>query len=412
MRPLKTRKPFTLYKKETKTGAVWYVRFWDETTQRYAVTRSTGVPAEGKKQRRYEAEQAARDMLPRIRFTPPVIKTFIQCLKDFWTPESPYCREAALVKKRPLSAYYIKMNNEDVTRHIASFPPFQGITFQKLTSAMIRDWLTWMAAKGLSGHRINRVLLMMRVAVRYAVSREELDRDPFQGIGEAAKISKEKGVLTPEEAGRLISAPATDPRSRLAVLLGLLCGMRRGEIRGLQWGDIGDGIITIRHNWIDGEGIKAPKCKGGSIRENTRSVPFSKSVLVMLEAVKQTARDPFSDAFIFEGRKGPLSNNFFRRGFEAELEKIGIPGEWKGEEAAPDGYVNEQRRRKLTFHGLRHTFITLGRLAGITDIEIQALSGHKSGAMMERYSHAGQILDFAATRDKLEKAIRPVAIGE
>lgn len=81
MRPLKTRKPFTLYKKETKTGAVWYARFWDETAQRYAVTRSTGVPAEGKKQRRYEAEQAARGMLPMIRFTPPVIKTFIQYLK-------------------------------------------------------------------------------------------------------------------------------------------------------------------------------------------------------------------------------------------------------------------------------------------------------------------------------------------
>jgi hypothetical protein len=44
-------------------------------------------------------------------------------------------------------------------------------------------------------------------------------------------------------------------------------------------------------------------------------------------------------------------------------------------------------------------------LAGISDIEIQALARHKSGAMMERYSHAAQALDFAATREKLEKAI-------
>jgi integrase len=67
--------------------------------------------------------------------------------------------------------------------------------------------------------------------------------------------------------------------------------------------------------------------------------------------------------------------------------------------------VNEQKRRNLTFHGLRHTFITLGRLAGITDLEIQALAGHRSGAMMENYSHAAQVLDFAAAREKLEKAV-------
>jgi hypothetical protein len=44
-------------------------------------------------------------------------------------------------------------------------------------------------------------------------------------------------------------------------------------------------------------------------------------------------------------------------------------------------------------------------------MEIQALAGHKpgvgykSGAMMERYSHASQVLDFAAAKEKLEKAV-------
>jgi hypothetical protein len=88
MRPKKPHKPFTLYRKETQAGATWYVRFWDEAVRRYAVTRSTGVLVEGKKQRRYEAEKAAREMLPRIRFTPMAVKTFVQYLKDFWAPGS------------------------------------------------------------------------------------------------------------------------------------------------------------------------------------------------------------------------------------------------------------------------------------------------------------------------------------
>jgi hypothetical protein len=98
MRPKKVRKSFTLYQKKTQTGPVWYARFWNETARRYAAAKSTGVPAEGKKLRRYEAEQAAREMLPRIRFTEgPAEKSFTQYVADFWLPDSPYIRECALV---------------------------------------------------------------------------------------------------------------------------------------------------------------------------------------------------------------------------------------------------------------------------------------------------------------------------
>jgi len=61
-----------------------------------------------------------------------------------------------------------------------------------------------------------------------------------------------------------------------------------------------------------------------------------------------------------------------------------------------------QVARNLTLHGLRHTFVTLGRLSGIPDLVIQALAGHKSSAMMEHYSHASQVIDFDEARKKLE----------
>ena len=374
MRPRKDRKPFTLFKKETSGGSVWYARFWDEITRRYAVARSLGIIAEGKKERRYEAEQAARKILPGIKFERVKEKTLVRYLEDFWTPDSPYAKEAALVKKRPLSAYYIRMNHEDVRRHIASFPQFAGITPRKLTPALIRDWLTWLAGKGLSGARVNAILQGMRVPIRYAVAREELPRDPFRNIGKAAENPREKGVLTPGEAARLIASPVTDPRHRLAVLLGTLCGMRRGEIRGLRWGDIGDGLIHIRNNWIDGEGSKAPKCKGRTARLNSRTVPLPSSVARILESLPRLNHDIDSLVFeTFQKTREPVSKEYFRHAMDKELSAIGIPGRWKGKGTAPVGYVDEQKRRNLSFHCTRHTFITLGRLAGISDLEIQAL---------------------------------------
>jgi site-specific recombinase XerD len=121
------------------------------------------------------------------------------------------------------------MHHDDVRRHMAPFPGFQCLTLKKLNAGHIRDWMTWAAEKGLSGNRINSIGESMRVAVRYAVSREELDKDPFRNIKEAPEEAKEKGILTPAEVTRLIHAPVKDARRRLAVLLGLLCGLRRGE---------------------------------------------------------------------------------------------------------------------------------------------------------------------------------------
>jgi integrase len=390
MRPLKDHKPFTLFKKETKSGIVWYVRFWDPATKRYAVTRSTGVIVEGKKQRRYEAEQTAREMLIGIQFIPVAPeKPFIQYVADFWLPDSPYVQECALVKKKPLAADYVIMNHENVRRHMEPFPAFQGVTLRSLTPGIIRDWMTWAATNGRTGRSINTALQAMRIPVRYALAREELDRDPFRNIKEAPERMREKGILSPVEVSQIIVAPVTDPRSRLAVLLGLLCGLRRGEVRGLRWGDIANGIITVCSNYQEREGLKAPKC--GS----NRRVPIPSSVQTAIDAVFTLFGSPGPEGYVMVGLitpNKPLSTKYFQRALAGELRAIGIQ-------------EDEQKQRNLTFHGLRHTYITLGRLAGITDMEIQAFAGHKSGAMMLRYSHPAQVLDFTAAREKLEKAV-------
>jgi integrase len=145
------------------------------------------------------------------------------------------------------------------------------------------------------------------------------------------------------------------------------------------------------------------------------------SVRAAIEEVRRISRNPAPDALVMESLEcpgKPFSKTYLEKALARELEAIGIPGKWRPplhpgkklaaaeEKKPPEKYVNEQRRRNISFHSLRHTFVTLGRLAGISDLEIQTLARHKSGAMMERYSHASQVLDFTVAREKLEKAIR------
>jgi integrase len=406
--PKRNHDSFSLFRKQTSSGKVWYVKFWDNGTCRYVSINSTGIPVEGKRERRREAEEAAQKMLGSLiekkLYSEIANRPLIQFLLDFWTPDSEYVREKRLVEKRPLSLNYIEGNHKNIEKHVEPFPDFQGLTVGKLTRAKVRAWKLWAAERGMSGRKINIVLQAMRVPIRNAYRDEKIPTDPFLNIGEAAHNKKEKGVLTPAEVSALIQSEERNSRWRLAVLLGCLCGLRRGEIRGLQWGDISKGVIHIQHNWVKREGLKIPKC--GS----TRIVPITASVQSLLDTVQNISRNTEPQSYIFEQIDNPgipVSEQYFRHALDRELSAIGIPGEWPRwkKEKVPEGYVNEQKRRNLTFHSLRHTFVTLSRMAGITDIEIQALAGHKDARMMENYSHAGQVLDFTDAREKLEKAL-------
>jgi len=412
------RYSFTLVKVKSKIGTIWHARFWDENLKKYAHSRSTGVLVEGKKENRREAEEVARKILAENSETKSTAtitlfnptnsqktKTantpLFDYLKNFWTPNSEYAQFKRDVQKNPLTINYIKMNHDDIRRHVEPFPDFAGLTVGNLTKAILKKWLIWLAGrkatrlkkdgtiiegKILSGRRANSVVQAVRVAIRWAVDNDEIDIDPFQRLGEVSEDIKEKGVLTFEERKKLTTLPIVDYRSRLVMLLGSYCGLRRGEIRGLQWGDISDGLITVQHNYIDKEGVKKPKYN------SIRKVPITTDVQKTLNIAMENAFNTSPENFIFESplTKGkPLSNNFFRNSVTKELESIGIT------EA-------QQKAKNISCHSLRHTFITLAQLSGVPEVVVRALAGHKSEQVHHKYIHVPQVIDFNDARKKLE----------
>jgi integrase len=425
------RYPFTLVKIKSKVGTMWHARFWDESLQKYAHSHTTGILVEGKKEHRREAEEVARKLYeefteakptepqpietqpnsPTAQTTQDIPATtknnsvadtpLIQYLSNFWTPNSEYAQFKRDVQKKPLTPYYIEMNHDDVRRHVEPFSGFSGVTVGSLSKAILKKWLIWLAGRKtqrrkkdgtliegdtLSGRRANTVLQAVRVAIRWAVDNEEIDTDPFRKLGEVSENIKEKGVLTFAERKKLTELPVSDCRTRLVMLLGSYCGLRRGEMRGLQWGDIADGLITVQHNFVNKEGVKQPKYN------STRRVPITADVQKILDMVQEYTFNISPESYVLESplRPGkPLNNNFFREGVVRELESIGIS-------------AARQKERVLTCHSLRHTFVTLAQLSGIPDVEIRAMTGQKSAQVMGIYSHVPQVIDFDKARKKLE----------
>jgi integrase len=389
--------PFSLYPRVRPASGLryWYAKYWSEEAGRYTRTRSLGIPYAGRHGGRDLAAKAAQAILAEVgRDSDPLILAFVAA---FWAPDSPHIRARSLVDRHPLSLDYLEHNRRALRLHLEPFPGFRGLRLSKLRAGIVKDWQLWALEHGATPRACNYALQALRVPVREAVARGDIPADPLAIVKKVPETPKERGVLGPREIEALIRAPENDPRIRGAILLAALAGLRRGEIRGLRWGDIDTekGLVYIRHNAVDLEDDKAPKT--GS----ARTVPLHGSAADALKDVRNFAPSTGAEDFVFFSlqKKGkPITGPALLTGFGRMLSAIGI------DEA-------ERKRRNLNLHALRHSFITLARSLGMPDVSVMALSGHKSPEMLTRYSHGAQVLDFVTARESLERAVSGKAVS-
>jgi len=414
--------PVSLFLRTVGNGRVWYARFWDYEAKRYAVTRSTGIiySATSKVRNRDLAlktatamaektledakrearaleeaataaaakalEEAAKAAAKALEEATPLLLDYVQA---FWRNDSAYVR-GKRQDKTPLSAEYLKNNAKALENHLLPYEPLAAVRLHTLKAGVLLDWKLWALENGRSPRTVNVVLQAVRVAVRHAVERGDLDADPLARVKAARYAPAVKGVLLPSEIKRLLAVDEADLRVRAAVLLALLCGLRRGEARGLQWSDVNlaENILDVRHNWIDEEGRKP--CKWGS----SRRVPLPGIVAEALKALHAQAAWDGPEAFLLfdvSSPDRPITETVLKRGFWRMLKAIGLDR-------------TACTARNLTFHGLRHAFITYARSSGLNDATVQAFAGHSSPRMMATYSHVGEIIDFAAAKATMDAA--------
>jgi len=387
------RKP-TLYKHRGK----WRARIWDGEKYR---SHALDIPVEGKKERKTEALEAALKLAEKLETIQPIKNNIgndllLEYIESFWREDSPYVKYKSLVEKQPLSKHYLLSNRQMIKNKIKPYPLFKTLKIKDLSKTIINDWRIWLAENGNSGKMINSAMSAMRLPLKRAYGQGLLKDYPFGGIQQAAHKYKKRGILTPVEIKKLLDTPVKDPRSRLAVYLPMYCSMRMGEVRGLLWGDIGDGVIHVCHNWQEGEGIK--QCKWGS----EGNVPMPRIVAELLNKLyltvpcdknNNTAPCNKDTDFVMSIKPyHPICREYLWRALQTELESIGITKE-------------QMKARNIVYHSLRHTFVTAGRLAGFSNIEIMAAARHKDEKMMMRYTHAQEALDFKELGERLEKKL-------
>jgi integrase len=375
---------FRLFKRKLNGQELFYCRILDVDGAIIA-TRSTGTADERK------AVKKALEILKTIPKNPlKQDPLFIDTLLNFWQRDSEYVK-ARKLDGHILSNAYIDKTKFYIESLVKTYAPFGKLRLSQVTPRILDKWRSSVGYSDVSRKGVNHALNGIRVCLRWAFFQGFIHNDPTTSFKYIAYKPQEKGALSKDEMALIESLEWPDMRQKAALMLGFSCGLRRGEIRALRWKhvDLERSIIRVVENFTDDDGLREPKA--GS----SRLVPVFGTILNALTELKRT--NPYGgepDDFVLPNvdREKPLAAITIKRGFERIMDAIGID-------------KDAREKRVLSFHSMRHSFVTRAREAGLSDFIVSTLSGHKTARMVDHYSHqTASALESA--RESLETAFK------
>jgi integrase len=110
---------------------------------------------------------------------------------------------------------------------------FDGQSVATITSAEIDDWLRSLNVSPVTRNHYRRLIVL---AFNFAVQREYATDNPAKKTAKAKEDGGNIGILTINEAARLLESAAPDVLAYIAI--GLFAGLRRAELERLDWSEI------------------------------------------------------------------------------------------------------------------------------------------------------------------------------
>ncbi|MGB8384051.1 MAG: site-specific integrase [Dermatophilaceae bacterium] len=253
-------------------------------------------------------------------------------------------------------------------RHIR--PRFGRLPVASITPAQVEHWVGGLVGEGLSTSTANRYLSTLRSVLAFAIADGRIRRNPAGKVRlpSGGRARREGEFLTVEELGEF--AQVCHGRYADVVEVLGLCGLRWGELAGLQVGDRvsvpGPGLRlkrTVLASSSDGS-LYVDTLKG----RQARTVALPASVVAIVD--RWSAGKASGDWLFGAPGGGPLSESNWRRSVRWSAACISV------------------KRPRLRPHDLRHTAASIWLGAGADPKVVQRMLGHASAAMtMDLYGH-------------------------
>lgn len=245
------------------------------------------------------------------------------------------------------------------------------------------------AGKSLSDTSVRRHLETLRNILNYARVNRYISNDPFADypIKNKSEEAEKVDFLRPEEIISFYDHLENESTFwQLYVRMSLLCGLRRGEMVALQWGDIETERrrITVKRNvTVDVKKKETDDAApengyhiGSTKSKKERTVYYTQTVADLLTKFESEQKAKFGygerdlpkDAFVFcasNDLKAPIYPT--------------TPTTWLKRFEQRNGL------REVSPHDLRHTTGTLAKMAGYGSKDIQTELGHSDSKTTDKF---------------------------
>jgi len=211
----------------------------------------------------------------------------------------------------------------------------------------------------ISNSCVNRYLAYFSTFLTYCVDEYEIIKsNPMIGAKLKLKENEPRKRWLKEFTERqslLESCKNTDYELYLCVLMALVTGARKSEILKLTW----------KNTDLENKAIYFLDTKNGE----DRTIPIPGILLEELKVFKEQGKvRRLKDDYIFKTPEGKPKNSLIDKLYPK------VVAEWE--------YDN------ITFHGLRHTYISIASLLGFNQSIVKKIVGHKYDSVTGGYTHA------------------------
>jgi integrase len=261
----------------------------------------------------------------------------------------------------------------------------------KITPDLIADQLHTLEAEGRSGSTVNRYRSALSRLFRYAVNtRRWTDHNPCSMIERRPEGRRRERVITAKEWDRLLNAtldlakrppkrniPTAGrkyaPRAQLPNFLRVTYGTaaRSGDVRFLRWE-----YVDLKHRLVT---FHDPKAGNGY------TVPLMGDSLAAIREQAKLRRK--GCPWVFPSRVTDNAPPWFHSAFRVARKAAKL--------TRPDA-----RGEVLTIHHLRHSAATEAGRGGASAFEVQAMTGHRTLAMVQRYTKTDELNALAAMKKR------------
>ena len=212
--------------------------------------------------------------------------------------------------------------------------------------------------KALSYSARHHMYIILDSLFETAIDNDLCTTNPMRKVEAPTKPKRETAVFAKDDITKILAAAPAHRFGHYVEFL-LYTGVRMGELLALQWGDIQDGIITVRRAVARGESGYIIK---GTKTERIRHIGIPENLQKLLNRLPKTG------LYVLSGDDGShLTTHQYDSRYRTFFKETGLT--------------------YLSAHKCRHTYATYMLKGGADLRAVQELLGHSSISTTEIYTH-------------------------